>query len=144
MARTGKGSGKAKAGTKRSSAKPAAAPASSPDTISAKIEPKAPRNEKGQLLPGSVLNPVGRPKGARHKLAEDFIAKLAADFKEHGVTAIESVRKDEPAQYLRVVSSLVPKAFDLGEDDDGNQIAGVALITRGAIDAIIERGRSDG
>lgn len=91
-------------------------------------------------------NAKGRPKGTRHKLAESFIGALAKDFQEHGESAITKVRQDEPAQYLRVVSSLVPKAFDLGDDDEegSNRIAGVALITRGAIDAIIERGRSDG
>ena len=95
--------------------------------------------------PGQSGNPKGRPKSSRHKLAESFIAALAKDFEAHGVEAIDKVRKDEPAQYLRVVSALVPKAFDLGDDDeDGNRIAGVALITRSAIDAIIERGRSDG
>jgi hypothetical protein len=94
--------------------------------------------------PGVSGNPAGRPKGARSRLSESFISALAKDFQENGIEAIKKVRQDEPAQYLRVVSSLVPKAFDLGEDDEdgGNRIAGVALITRNAIEAIIERGRA--
>jgi hypothetical protein len=37
------------------------------------------RNEKGQLLPGVILNPAGKPKGARHMttLLEEAIKKVA-------------------------------------------------------------------
>jgi hypothetical protein len=47
--------------------------------------------------------------------------------------------------YIRTIAALVPKAFDLGndEDEDGNKVIGVALITRDAIEAIIERGRNE-
>lgn len=38
----------------------------------------APRNEKGQLLPGARLNPEGKPKGARHftTIVQDALIKL--------------------------------------------------------------------
>lgn len=57
-----------------------------------------------QFKPG---NP-GRPKGARNKLSEQFIAALAADFEAHGVRAIERVREAEPGTYLRVIARFVP------------------------------------
>ena len=39
------------------------------------------RNEKGQLLPGVVLNPAGKPKGIKHMttLLEEAIKKVATD-----------------------------------------------------------------
>ena len=57
-----------------------------------------------QFKPG---NP-GRPKGARNKLGEQFIAALAADFEAHGVRVIERVREEEPGTYLRVIARFVP------------------------------------
>ena len=43
------------------------------------------------------------------KLGEDFLADLCEDFARHGAAAIERVRQEDPATYLRVVASLVPK-----------------------------------
>jgi len=41
--------------------------------------------------PGPSGNPAGRPKGARNKLAEEFLAALLANYKERGRAAIERV-----------------------------------------------------
>src|SRR5262245_486421 len=87
------------------------------------------RNEKGHLLPGSVLNPNGRPKSSRHRLTESFVKALADDFELHGIKAIEAVRDEKPGEYLRVIAAVLPKQLDSGEDEDGNAV-GVALITR--------------
>ena len=42
--------------------------------------PKPIRNERGQLLPGVILNPRGRPKGAwgARKRAFQYLEELAA------------------------------------------------------------------
>ncbi len=58
---------------------------------------------------GQSGNPKGRPKGSRDKLTTSFIDALAKDFAKHGKAAIESVRKDDPPAYLRLVAGLVPK-----------------------------------
>lgn len=55
------------------------------------------------------LGNPGKPKGSRHKLGEEFIAAMQADFAEHGKDVIEAVRKDRPQDYLKVVASLLPK-----------------------------------
>ena len=55
----------------------------------------------------------GRPLGSRNKLSEKFVEMLAADFAEHGEVAVQKVREDDPAAYLRVVASLVPKQLDI-------------------------------
>ena len=97
------------------------------------------RGANGQLKPGSVLNPKGRPKSARSKLSESFLVDLHDVFLEKGKAAIEEVCKDKPAEFLRVIAAVLPKQLE-AEDDDGN-VYGVALITSNAIEAIIERGR---
>jgi hypothetical protein len=59
----------------------------------------------------------GRPKGARNKLGEAFIEALNDDFAEHGVAAIQAVRKDKPDQYLKVIASLCPKELTVNFND---------------------------
>ena len=59
--------------------------------------------------PGKSGNPLGRPKGARSKLAELTLQRLLADFDVHGVAAIEEVRRKNPSHYLAAIVSLLPK-----------------------------------
>lgn len=63
--------------------------------------------------PGQSGNPAGRPKGARNALGEAFIEAMHADFKEHGVAAIEAVRAEKPDQYLKVIASILPKDLNV-------------------------------
>jgi hypothetical protein len=69
-----------------------------------------------QFKPG---NP-GRPKGARNKLGEAFIADLFATWQRRGVSAIERVIDEKPEAYLKVIASLLPKNVNLnhGHLDD--------------------------
>lgn len=67
--------------------------------------------------PGQSGNPTGRPKGSRNKLGEDFIAAMYDDFSQHGAAVIAKVREERPAEYLRVVASLLPKVLQLEGDD---------------------------
>jgi hypothetical protein len=55
----------------------------------------------------------GRPRGSRNKLGEAFIAALAEDFEKHGAAVIERVRQERPADYIKVVASLLPKDLNL-------------------------------
>ena len=55
--------------------------------------------------------PVGRPKGSRNALGEQFVAALCADFERYGVDVIARVREDDPAVYLRVIAQAVPQAL---------------------------------
>ena len=59
--------------------------------------------------PGQSGNPLGRPKGAKHKLTDTFISTIAKDFAEHGAEAIARVRVDDPVTYLKVVGAMVPR-----------------------------------
>lgn len=57
----------------------------------------------------------GRPQGARNKLQANLINALAEDFKEHGEGVIKIVRAERPAEYLKIVASILPKEFLFSE-----------------------------
>ncbi len=81
---------------------------------------KRPENERdletGQFLLGHT-GLGGRPKGARNKLTEDFLRDLAADFEAHGAGAIETMRVERPAEYIKVIASLCPKELQVTVDE---------------------------
>jgi hypothetical protein len=69
-----------------------------------------------QFEKGKSGNPAGRPPGAKNKISEKFITALTADFEQHGETVISRVRADKPEVYLKIVSDLVPKDYNIGQD----------------------------
>jgi len=70
-----------------------------------------------QFKPGEVHNPAGRPKGSRNKFAEAFIKDFLADWEMAGASAIQLCRLKDPAAYLRVAASLIPKELNIKEGD---------------------------
>jgi len=70
--------------------------------------------------PGQSGNPNGRPKGSRNKLGEAFVAALHEDFGKNGVEVIERVRATDPAAYMRVIASLLPKELKIETKADLN------------------------
>lgn len=87
-----------------------------------------------QFQKGVSPNPGGKPIGARNRLQGDFLNALAEDFAAHGKSAIELTRETQPAQYLKVVASLMPKELEIKrpmEDmTDDDIIAGIAALQR--------------
>jgi hypothetical protein len=73
----------------------------------------SPQLRKYHFKPGQSGNPAGRPRGSRSKISEAFIAALNEDFAQHGVAVIERVRTEKPAEYLKIVASLVPRDINL-------------------------------
>jgi len=59
--------------------------------------------------PGQSGNPLGRPKGSKNKLGEDFVAALCKDFEENGEDTIKIARRTDPVQYLKVIAAVIPK-----------------------------------
>ena len=76
----------------------------------------------------------GRPKGARAKLGEAFLAALAADFEEGGADAAERVRIEDPSTYMRVIASTLPKELnvstvaDLSDEQIDQRIQQLAVV----------------
>lgn len=66
-----------------------------------------------QFKKGQSGNPAGRPKSARSRLTEDFIAGLAKIYAESGEQAIRDLAKENPKDFLLAVGKLVPKEFDV-------------------------------
>jgi Family of unknown function (DUF5681) len=77
--------------------------------------------------PGQSGNPAGRPRGARSKLAEDFLQDAYAQWQQHGSTALESMAKTEPAKFCQMVANLLPKE-QLIPDEGRVQIGEIKLV----------------
>jgi hypothetical protein len=76
-------------------------------------------NPSTRFQPGQSGNPGGKPVNARNSLTKAFLEALAKDFTEHGETAIQDARADDPMGYVRVVASLLPKEFVVERPLDG-------------------------
>jgi uncharacterized protein DUF5681 len=80
------------------------------------IAPESAGTNRGQFQPGQSGNPAGRPRGSRNKLSECFLKALADDFDTDGIAVIESLRKDRPHEYLKIVAAVLPKQMQLRSD----------------------------
>ena len=93
-----------------------------------------------QFKPGQIANPKGRPKGSRNKLGEDFVSALQEDFQLHGKKVIVEVRTDRPADYLKIIASILPKQLEIKEGSfDGisdEQLAALVMAARSALGII--------
>lgn len=96
--------------------------------VSTGAEPK----KDTRFKPGNNANPKGRPKGSRNKLGEAFLQALVEDFEEHGPAVIETVRKEKPDAYLKVIASTLPQKLEiervdnLTDDERRNRIREIA------------------
>ena len=55
----------------------------------------------------------GRPPGMRNRLTEIALQALGEHFAVHGVAAIDRVYREEPATYLKIVASLLPRQVSI-------------------------------
>ena len=73
-----------------------------------------------------------RPKGSRALLGEAFVADLYADWLAHDVATIEKVRAARPADYLKVIASMVPKDLNM-------KVSAIESMTDDELEASIKR-----
>ncbi|MBR1298556.1 hypothetical protein [Bradyrhizobium sp. AUGA SZCCT0042] len=71
--------------------------------------------QNGRFLAGNAGS-GGRKPGARNKLGEAFIADLADTWREHGAEALRRCAVEEPAQFCRVIASLMPRDLNINHD----------------------------
>ena len=100
--------------------------------------PKKPLPAGGVLAPQSG-NPKGRPKGARSKLSEDFLAQLCDRFAVHGAAAIERVCEEDPAAYLRIIVSVLPKELKIDRRPDAGPLSD---LTQDELEALLYTARN--
>jgi hypothetical protein len=88
-------------------------------------------------------NAAGRPKGSKHRLSEEFVAALCEDFERHGIAVIERVRSEKPADYLRVIASVIPREITVNpsplEDMSDDELLDNLAIVRGLMDGRLTR-----
>ena len=82
--------------------------------LNAKTDPTySPKRINGKFAPGWSGNPGGSLEATRRSFNRDFLLALAADFKKHGAAAIEKVREQQPAAYMKICALLVPREMRL-------------------------------
>ena len=59
----------------------------------------------------------GKPKGARHKLQEDFLKDVLSAWERNGAVAIEQMIADKPGDFVKMVAGLMPKEATLNIND---------------------------
>src|SRR5262249_34173643 len=100
-------------------------------TLNAKANPNyVAKRINGKFAPGYSGNPGGSLEATRRSFNKDFLLALADDFKKHGAAAIEKVRKQNPAAYMKICALLVPREMKL-EYSGGGQAMTDEQLKRG-------------
>ena len=73
------------------------------------------RNALGHPLKGESLNPNGRPKGSKNKLAQSFFTDCLKVWEESGFEALKEMAQMDPASFSRMIASTMPKEIDVDQ-----------------------------
>ena len=58
---------------------------------------------------GESGNLNGRPKGSRNAFSAAFIGDMQASWAKHGAAVLDKVARQDPARFLGVCASIVPR-----------------------------------
>lgn len=58
----------------------------------------------------------GRAKGTRNKISESFLKDALAEWEVSGPDALKVMAKDDPAGFVKVFASLMPKEFEITDN----------------------------
>jgi hypothetical protein len=87
--------------------------------------------------PGQSGNPLGRPRSSREALGTRFIEALSEVFQKKGKAAINKLADTDPATFVRVCASLMPKELLISQgplaDLSSQEIAALAYAARKAV-----------
>src|SRR3981081_2595452 len=70
------------------------------------------RDRGGRFVIGGKPGP-GRPAGARSKLGQAFLEDLRDAWNEHGQEALRRCATEDPSQFCRIISNLLPRDIDI-------------------------------
>jgi hypothetical protein len=96
------------------------------------------RYQRGVGQRTMTINKGGRPIGSRNLLQRAFIAALVKEFNEHGDAAIRIVRIEEPATFLKLCASVIPRELDvsivasMADDELENVLETIKRLQQGA------------
>jgi hypothetical protein len=76
------------------------------------------RDKAGRFIGGTGI--PGRSVGSRNLIQRKFVAALTKDFEENGEGVIRIVRIEKPAEYLRLIASILPKEYLVSETSLGD------------------------
>ena len=79
---------------------------------------------------GTSGNPAGRPVGSRTRasLNARFIEDLAKDWEEHGAESIRIMRMEKPAEYVKCVASILPRAVSITTEQAVQELTDEQLV----------------
>jgi len=89
-------------------------------------------------------NPAGRGH-ARNRIETSLLKALADDFEQHGVDAVKLCRIEQPATYLKIIASLLPRALEItaqsvvtemSDDDLSAALQSIRQLRENAIDGV--------
>ena len=106
---------------------------------------QAPRNGKGQFIPGFSGSPGNDPARARKGLNADTIREMHAAFRRGGRKAIDKVMKQQPAVFLKLLVLLVPRELEVTHSSGVKGLSDEQIeATIEAIQTMLERRAGEG
>ena len=66
---------------------------------------------------GQSGNPAGRPKGSKDAITKAFLEDVTENWESNGPATLEAAREKNPAEFCRMIASLLPKDLNVRNDD---------------------------